>query len=198
MFYYLCGDLVLTAVNTAVIDVGGVGYSITVSGTTLGKIAGKSGKTKLFTYLKVSEDAVELFGFATEEELSMFKLLLAVSGVGPKAAISVLSLYSPDKLAAIIANEDVKAIAKAQNIGGKTAARIVLELKDKLKLKDVPAAQGNDFVPEQTSSVMQEATNALLVLGYTRAEAAEALRRVGGAPSLEELITAALKQLAKG
>lgn len=198
MFYYLCGDLVLTAVNTAVIDVGGVGYSLTVSGTTLGKIAGKSGKTKLFTYLKVSEDAVELFGFATEEELSMFKLLLAVSGVGPKAAISVLSLYSPDKLAAIIANEDVKAIAKAQNIGGKTAARIVLELKDKLKLKDVPVAQGNDFVPEQTSSVMQEATNALLVLGYTRAEAAEALRRVGGAPSLEELITAALKQLAKG
>ncbi len=198
MFYYLCGDLVLTTANTAVIDVGGAGYSLTVSGTTLGKIAGKSGKTKLFTYLKVSEDAVELFGFATEEELSMFKALLAVSGVGPKAAISVLSLYSPDKLAAIIASEDVKAIAKAQNIGGKTAARIVLELKDKLKLKNAPAAQGDDFASEQTSSVLQEATNALLVLGYSRSEAAAALRRVSGALSLEELITAALKQLAKG
>ena len=192
MFYYLCGDLVLTTANTAVIDVGGMGYSLTVSGTTLGKIAGKSGKTKLFTYLKVSEDAVELFGFATEEELSMFKALLAVSGVGPKAAISVLSLYSPDKLAAIIASEDVKAIAKAQNIGGKTAARIVLELKN------APAAQDDNFASEQTSSVMQEATNALLVLGYSRAEAAAALRRVSGALSLEELITAALKQLAKG
>lgn len=198
MFYYLCGDLVLTTANTAVIDVGGVGYSLTVSGTTLGKIAGKSGKAKLFTYLKVSEDAVELFGFATEEELSMFKALLAVSGVGPKAAISVLSLYSPDKLAAIIASEDVKAIAKAQNIGGKTAARIVLELKDKLKLKGAPAAQGDNFASEQTDSVMQEATNALLVLGYSRAEAVAALRRVSGALSLEELITAALKQLAKG
>ena len=156
-----------------------MGYSLTVSGTTLGKIAGKSGKTKLFTYLKVSEDAVELFGFATEEELSMFKALLAVSGVGPKAAISVLSLYSPDKLAAII-------------------ARIVLELKDKLKLKGAPAAQGDNFASEQTGSVMQEATNALLVLGYSRAEAVAALRRVSGALSLEELITAALKQLAKG
>ena len=128
----------------------------------------------------------------------MFKALLAVSGVGPKAAISVLSLYSPDKLAAIIASEDVKAIAKAQNIGGKTAARIVLELKDKLKLKGASAAQGDNFASEQTGSVMQEATNALLVLGYSRAEAVAALRRVSGALSLEELITAALKQLAKG
>ena len=197
MFYYLNGELVLTEPNAAVLDVGGVAYRLTISGTTLHAIAGKSEKVRLYTYLKVSEDAVELFGFASLEEMEIFKALLSVSGVGPKAAISVLNLYTSDQLRIIIANEDSKAIAKAQNVGAKTAARIVLDLRDKLKLhqQDISADSADPTVV--TSGAVDEALNALLVLGYTRSEALTALRGAPDGLTLEEYITRALKQLAK-
>lgn len=197
MFYYLNGELVLTEPNAAVLDVGGVAYRLTISGTTLHAIAGESEKVRLYTYLKVSEDAVELFGFASLEEMEIFKALLSVSGVGPKAAISVLNLYTSDQLRIIIANEDSKAIAKAQNVGAKTAARIVLDLKDKLKLhqQDISADSADPTVV--TSGAVDEALNALLVLGYTRSEALTALRGAPDGLTLEEYITRALKQLAK-
>ena len=133
MFYYLKGELVHRDTNFCVIDCGGVAYRLTVSLSTLSHLVGKDGTTvKLYTYLAVREDGVELFGFGSNEERASFNQLTSVSGIGPKVAMSVLSTFTPDRLALAICTEDVKAIAKAPGIGAKTAARIVLELRDKI------------------------------------------------------------------
>ena len=133
MFYYVCGELAYKDLNTCVIDCGGVGYKLTVSQITSGELASSVGKkVKLFTYLAVREDGMELFGFLSENERSTFNRLTSVSGVGPKVAMSILSVMTPDNLAVAICTEDVKSIAKAPGIGTKTAARIVLELRDKI------------------------------------------------------------------
>ena len=206
MFYYLCGKLALLKNDLAVIDVGGAGYKLTISGTTYEAMpANRSVKdpptVKLFTYLAVREDGIELFGFATETELSTFALLITVSGVGPKAAMSILSLLTPEKFALAVCTEDTKAISKASGVGPKTAARIVLELKDKL-IKE----HGNDFsaVPEVATSAkgapargkLTEALDALMVLGYQRAEATAVLKSLPTEQmTLEEIIRQALKKL---
>ena len=133
MFYYVCGELAYKDLNTCVIDCGGVGYKLTVSHITSESLASSVGKrVKLFTYLAVREDGVELFGFASDTERASFNRLTSVSGVGPKVAMSILSVMTPENLALAICTEDVKSIAKAPGIGSKTAARIVLELKDKI------------------------------------------------------------------
>ena len=201
MFYSITGALLLTEANSAVLETGGIAYRLTVSGTTLGKIAGKTDKVRLYTYLKVAEDAIELFGFADEEELSTFKMLISVSGVGPKVAISILSLLTPAKLAVAIAQEDAKAISRANGVGGKIAARVVLELKDKLG-KSV--LSGGTEVDTSTGEVLagndnlSEAVSALLVLGYSRSEALNALKGLDArSMTLEDCITAALKKLSK-
>src|SRR5690606_24561258 len=130
--YYISGELVHTERNMAVIDAGGVGYKLTVSSTALGKLAGKTGKVKLYTYLSVRDDALELYGFYSVEEASVFRMLITVSGVGPKAAMSILSTMSPEQFALAVTAGDAKALSKAPGVGPKTAARIILELKDKL------------------------------------------------------------------
>ena len=133
MFYYLNGTLVHTDPNTAVIDCGGVGYRLTISGSTLGHLAGKlNTEVKLFTYLAVREDGMELYGFSDLKEKTAFEMLIGVSGVGPKAAVAILTLLSPDRLSAAILSEDQKAISRAVGVGPKTAARVILELKDKV------------------------------------------------------------------
>ena len=137
MIYSLNGGLIhLDALtSSAVIECGGVGYKVTVTSGTLARLPSvmePPHKVRIFTHMQVREDAVELYGFATEEELTMFKMLITVSGVGPKAAISILSLFTPQKLALAIAEEDAKAISKAPNVGAKTAGRIILDLKSKL------------------------------------------------------------------
>ena len=136
MFYYVNGILAYRDGSILVVDCGGVGYKLTISENTYNSLPPRhtqeSPQVKLFTYMAVREDDVELFGFANEAELSSFKMLLGVSGVGPKAAISILSLLTPEKFALAVCTEDRKTIAKANGIGPKTAARIVLELKDKL------------------------------------------------------------------
>ncbi len=201
MYYYISGELVLAEPNTAVIDAGGVGYQMTISGYTLGKLAGKIGsKVKLFTHLSVREDAMELFGFFSLEELSTFRMLISVSGVGAKSAVSILSLMSPERFAAAVMNGDAKAIAKAQGIGGKTAARVILELKDKIK-GTASAEEGGifgneDIIPPADNNI-SEAANALMVLGYTRAEAAYALKGADPKADLEALIKMALAKLMK-
>ncbi len=201
MYYYIKGELVLTEINTAVIDAGGVGYFLTISGSTLGAIASKVGtEVRLFTYLSVKEDAMELYGFSTLDELSAFKMLISVSGVGAKSAISILSLMSPKSLSAAIVTGDSKAISRAQGIGAKTAARIVLELKDKAA-KELPPDSGNvsltpDFEITLTNK-SSEALNALLVLGYTRAEANYALKDISPDCDLETMIKMALTKLMK-
>lgn len=207
MFYYLSGKLAMANPNTAVIDCGGVGYKLTISENTYNSLPPRhtqeSPTAKLYTYLAVREDGIELFGFASETELSSFKMLLSVSGVGPKAAISILSLLTPEKFALAVCTEDRKMISKANGIGPKTAARIILELKDKLlKETDLDAAANasiESVAPVKTNSgKLSEAQDALLVLGYSRTEALNVLKSIDTQTlELEEIIKRALKLLMK-
>ena len=206
MFYHIAGEYVHSEESFVVLDCGGVGYKLTVSRTTadaLGYPGAKEGKVKLFTNLQVREDGVELYGFASEAELSSFKMLLGVSGVGPKAAISILSLLTPEKFALAVCTDDKKTIAKASGIGPKTAARIILELQDKL-LKQAPAEQTQATISVAMTSSgtskgkLSEAQDALTVLGYSRSEALNALQGIDvSAMEIEDIIRAALKKLMK-
>ena len=198
MFYYLEGKLLLPEMNTAVIDCGGVGYRLTVSGSTRQEISSKVGQTvRLYTVLSVREDAMELYGFSTEEERLAYEQLTSVSGVGPKAAISILSALTVERLNKAVLTGDVKSIATAQGVGNKTAARVILELKDHLaKVLGMKAVDLPD-VPDGGQD-LGDALNALMVLGYTRAEATAALRKIKTAgKSTEELIKEGLKILSK-
>ena len=209
MFYYLKGTLAHLESGVAVIDAGGVGYKLTISGTTYDAMPhNRSVKEPptvlLYTYMAVREDGIELFGFASETELASFKLLISVSGVGPKAAMSILSLLSPEKFALAVCTEDKKTIAKANGIGPKTAARVILELKDKLMKEhageDLGALGGKTTVSAPTGArgKLSEATDALVVLGYTRNEAMNTLKDIPtDSMELEEIIRAALKKLMK-
>lgn len=199
MIYHLNGELVLCDMTAAVIDCTGVGYKLLISGNTLGKISGKVGeRVKLFTYMKVSEDAVDLYGFADEDELETFKLLISVSGVGAKFALSILSLMTPSKLAMAIGAGDAKAIAKAQGVGPKIAQRIILELKDKMaKQIAVDTDTGEVMVEESVGDNMSDAIDTLIVLGYKRGEAVAALKGIDPKLPLEDVIRLALKKLAK-
>lgn len=201
MIYHVNGVLELCEPAFCVIDCGGVGYKLSITENTYSSIVGHvNEKMKLLTYLQVREDDVELYGFKTNDELSAFKLLITVSGVGPKAAISILSLLTPDRLASAICTENAKAIAKANGIGPKTAARVVLELKDKMA-KQVFAtnigasASAAPSVNIGASSNLSEALDALIVLGYTRQDAQRAL--VGIDPNLDvtKIIPLALNKL---
>lgn len=199
MFYYVRGELVLADPSFAVVDCGGVGYKLAISATTLGKIAGHIGdEVTLYTYLSVREDAVELMGFYSVEESNAFKMLISVSGVGPKAAMAVLSIMTPEKFAYCVSTGDSKALAKANGVGGKTAARIILELRDKISSEITPVdTDTGEIAPTLTqSAASSEAVSALMVLGYTRSEAERALAGVDLNDTLEHIITAALKKLA--
>ena len=203
MFYYLSGVLAHREAGIAVIDCGGVGYKLTVSQNTLSaidRIATRSDKVKLYTYMAVREDDVELFGFASEEELSTFKMLLTVSGIGPKAAMGVLSAFTPDGLARAVSTEDTKAIARANGIGAKGAARIVLELKDKLSYvgdTDTTPIAASVSAPKK-SSCLTEAAEALTALGYSRAEVNTVLSKINtNGMESGEIIRAALAHFMK-
>ncbi len=189
----------------AVVDAGGVGYKLTISATTHDTMpphltVGTPPEVKLFTHMAVREDGVELFGFGTHEELAAFKMLIGVSGVGPKAAMSILSVFTPEKFALAVCSDDAKAISKANGIGAKTAARIILELRDKL-MKETPTevlsgkATASAPVSAAGRGKLGEAQDALMVLGYSRTEAVSALSGLDGSLELEELIKLALKKL---
>ena len=204
MFYYINGKLAALEPGFAVIDAGGVGYKMTITQNTYSSMpprltVNEAPTVKLYSYMAVREDGVELFGFISTEELSAFKMLITVSGVGPKAAVSILSQLSPSKLALAICTEDKKAIAKANGIGPKTAARIILELKDKLNAEAVDDGETQeviDTVTSRDSSKLADAQNALLVLGYSRSEALNALKSIDTeALALDEIIKLALKKL---
>ena len=198
MFYYVKGLVAHTAPFLAVIDCGGVGYRLTVSGSTRQEISSKVGQTvRLYTVLSVREDAMELYGFSTEEERLAYEQLTSVSGVGPKAAISILSALTVERLNKAVLTGDVKSIATAQGVGNKTAARVILELKDHLAKVLGMKAEDLPDVPDGGQD-LGDALNALMVLGYTRAEATAALRKIKTAgKSTEELIKEGLKILSK-
>lgn len=203
MFYYIRGELVLIDSGFCVIDAGGVGYKLTITSRTSENLTRDPSKRRdvtLYTHFAVREDAVELFGFLTLEELNVFRLLISVSGIGPKAAISVLSYMSPEKLALAVSSDDKKAIAKAPNIGPKTAARIILELKDKFRAETSAIADDSSTDSEQELEAgnRHSAIEALRVLGFKRADASAALNGIDtDALDLEDVIRLALKKLMK-
>ena len=202
MFYYLQGELAYRDISCCVIDCGGVGYKLTVSLLTSEAYASKLGKTvKLYTHLAVREDGIELFGFGSNEEKECFNRLTSVSGIGPKAAMSILSTMTPEKLAVAICTEDKKAIAKANGIGAKSAARIILELKDKIgkdiSIPDAATLTSNSSMPQNNKN-LSEATEALAVLGYDKATILTALNGIDTAANdVGEIIRLALKKLAR-
>ncbi len=208
MFYYISGKLAKLDGSFAVIDAGGVGFKMTISKSTYYRLSGKesTNDVKLYTYMAVREDGTELFGFSSEEELSAFKLLITVSGVGPKAAISILSTLTPEKLALAICTEDKKAISQANGIGPKSAARIILELKDKLKADGISDTDNSTVAGTASelsgvadkSGKLSDAQDALTVLGYSRSEAAKVLATIDTASlELDDIIRLALKKLMK-
>ena len=202
MFYYLDGTVAEIAPYLAVIDCGGVGYACKTTNYTLSRMK-KGQRGKLYTYLNVGEGIFELYGFATQAELGSFRLLIGVSGVGPKAALAILSTGTPDALAMAIITGDEKSLTAAPGIGKKIAQRIILELKDKLAKES--AATGLDFsgggaavnVSAFTNKAA-EAAQALAVLGYSSAEVSQALKGVDVEHlSLEEIIRQSLKKMVK-
>ncbi len=202
MFYYLNGQLELCEANTAVIDCNGVGYKLTISMHTANMLSSKlNQRVKLYTHLAVREDGIELFGFGTNEERTCFNQLTTVSGVGPKAAISILSTLTPDKLTLAIATEDVKAISKASGVGTKIAQRVILELKSKIsKEMMIAGGQGLEVGPVDipTSSTLSEASEALMVLGYDKNTVLSALRGIDVKnKDVGEVIKLALKKLSR-
>lgn len=205
MIYCITGELIhLDAVSmTAVIEAQGVGYKMTVTGNTLTALNSPStgDKVRLYTYMAVREDAVELYGFYTTDELELFKLLITVSGVGPKAAVAILSVMNPETLRSAIVSEDAKAISKAQGVGAKTAARIVLELHDKIAKSffATSSAEKNEITQgtKDMGGNMSDARDALIVLGYSRNEVMQALSGLDKSLGTEELIRRALSKLMK-
>ncbi len=200
MFYYVKGRVAHLAPNLAVIDCGGVGYACRTTSYTLSSLqAGQEGI--LYTHLNVREDAMELYGFATENERSCFQMLIGISGVGPKAALSILSATTPEGLATAIITGNEKALMVAQGIGKKIAQRIILELKDKLAKGQLPMAEENyggtgiTVIPQDKTS---EATAALAVLGYQPVEITAALKGIDLENlALEEIIRQALRKMVK-
>lgn len=201
MIYHVNGILEYCEPGFCVIDCAGVGYKLTVSDNTFSAVCSHVGeREKLLTYLQVREDGVELFGFKTNDELTAFKLLITVSGVGPKAAMAILSLLTPDKLSQAIVTEDTKAISRASGVGAKTAARVVLELRDKVsKQYFAPSPQGATVAPAAAVTKgkgnLSEALDALIVLGYSRAEAQKALAGIDPKLDVEKIIPLALAKL---
>lgn len=197
MIYSVKGKLTHTEQELAVIECGGVGYACKTTFNTLQKVAGEE-NVMLYTYMSVREDAVELFGFADREELKCFKLLISVSGVGPKAAISILSCMNTQQFALCVATGDSKALTKVKGIGAKTAQRVILELKDKLAGETISVrGQSVAAVSAVTASNITEAVTALVVLGYTEGEATSALSKLDPSLPSEELIKQSLKGLAR-
>ena len=201
MFYYVDGTVTVLKQGLAVIDCGGVGYACHASQNTIGKL--KIGtRARLLTYLNVREGIFELYGFIDEEEQSCFEMMIGVSGVGPKAALSILSVAPPDRLALSIITGDEKMLMQAPGIGKKIAQRIVLELRDKMSKEQLESASASSPVAAVAApggvNHTQEAVAALMVLGYTQAEALHAMEGLDAANmEAEEIICQCLKKLVK-
>lgn len=194
MIYSLNGKLTYTDPTTAVIECGGVGYGCRVTYNTLRELPEIGSNAFLYTYMNVREDAVDLFGFYTKDELESFKLLTSVNGVGPKAAISILSELSANALALAISSGDTKTITLAQGVGPKMAQRIVLELKDKIGA-DFSAEESGENSVVSDSGIKSEAVSALVTLGYSQSEAQSAISKCNLSGSTEQIIKEALKYL---
>lgn len=203
MYSYIKGELSeIVAENHIVVENGGIGYNIYIPGQVLSLLPGVGEEVKIYTYLCVREDAFILYGFLTRDDLNVFKLLIGVSGIGPKGALAILSVMSTDDLRFAVLSDDAKTIAKAPGVGNKTAQRLIIELKDKLSLEDAfeqklshtqEAVSGNGL-----KGIHNEAVEALVSLGYSSTEALKVLRdiEITEDSSVEDILKLALKQMA--
>ncbi len=197
MFYYLEGTVTLMEPGLAVIDCGGVGYACSTTTYTLAGLK-LNARARLYTYCSIREDAFDIYGFSTKDERDCFLRLLAVSGVGPKAALSILSILSPDQFRLAVITQDEKSLTRAAGVGKKVAQRILLELKEKLGAAELPDASGGGAgVAVAHGSAVAEATAALASLGYSQAEIGAALKTVANAETLsaEQLVRQALRAM---
>lgn len=183
MIQYIRGELATLEEDRIIVDVGGIGYGIFMSVQSMSSLPPVGSEVRIYTYLNVKEDAMQLFGFLTRDDLSVFKLLIGVNGIGPKGGQAVLSVLSPDDLRFAVLSNDVKAISAAPGIGKKTAEKVILELKDKLSLEDaldhaVSGQSDNHSVQNGGGEVQSEAVQALVALGYGSTEALKAVKQI--------------------
>ena len=203
MFYYVNGVVAETGPNLAVIDCGGVGYACATTNYTLSQLK-KGERAKLYTHLHVREDIFELYGFSSQAELNSFRMLIGVSGVGPKAALSVLSATTPQNLALSIVTGDEKALTAAPGIGKKIAQRIILELRDKVSDEDISMPFSDEIGTISTvaetihNTAKSEAISALVALGYGQTDAAAVIAPMEDSLAVDELIRRALKSFTRG
>ena len=205
MIAYVNGILESIEEGLAVVDVGGIGMNVFISGSTMDRMPGIGEAVKLYTYTNVKEDSFTLFGFLSRDELALFKMLITVSGIGPKGGLSILSVMTPDDLRFAIMAGDSASISKAPGIGKKTAERITLELRDKIKATEADMLKGSaavtmDDLSGEASSARDEAVAALVALGYNSADAMKAVRKVltsneDAAADTEKLLKLALKEM---
>ena len=198
MYAYIKGTIEEIAEDAVVVEAGGIGYNIKISTATAALLPGVGNEVKIYTYTLVREDAFALFGFLTRDDLEIFKKLIAVSGIGPKGGLAILSVMSADDLRFAVMAGDAKAIAKAPGIGKKTAEKLIIELKDKLDLDDMlhPAEEGIPAAAADSgaTSVQSEAVQALVALGYGSTESLKAVKKVRlEDATVEEVLKAALK-----
>ncbi len=192
MYYFIKGKYITRGENYCVIENNNIGYKIYSSEATIAEISKTSGDVMIYTYLHVREDVMDLYGFLTNEELSVFLKLLSVSGVGTKVALAILSITTPEGFALAVITEDVAQITNAAGVGPKLAKRVILELKDRMKTED--AINVNNISKESFVDVKAEAVSALVVLGYSQTEAKNAVSSLEG-ESVEDLVKEALKKL---
>ncbi|MCP1109288.1 Holliday junction DNA helicase RuvA [Lachnospiraceae bacterium PF1-21] len=198
MINYIKGDLVAVYDGYVVIENGGIGYGLFMANEAISRLGGLHDEVKVHTYLNVKEDAMQLFGFLTRDDLDIFKLLIGVSGIGPKGGLAILSIMTPDELRFAIIGKDAKAIAKAPGVGKKTAEKLIIELADKVNIEDTLRGDGDvDFAVSSDNEKTAEAVQALVALGYGNSEALKAVKKVANADELEveALLKLALKNI---
>lgn len=199
MIAYISGALVSAGENYIVIDNHGMGYRIFVSGKFLEHIPAYGTQIKIYTHMYIREDELTLYGFHSEEELSVFRILIGISGVGPKVAMAILTALTIQELQLAVISEDAKTISKANGVGAKGASRIILELKDKLKMEDMMDAAYEQSIVQDTQDLntARDAILALVNLGYSNSEAALAVKKIGDTSQMdiESILKAALKKL---
>ena len=203
MISFICGQVADITENSVIIETGGIGYEIFMTGEAIEQAARMEGKVKIHTYFQVREDAMQLYGFWHKDDLQVFRLLLSVNGIGPKAALGVLSGLSADELRFAVLSDDVKTLSRAPGIGKKTAQKLILELKDKLKLEDafekklMHEQENADLNDPDFHDGRQESVEALTALGYSSSEALKAVHKVTDVDpgDVEAILKAALKQL---
>ena len=199
MISYIRGELAAVETEKVIVDVGGVGYGIYMPGQAMGLLPQPGNEVKIHTYLNVREDAMQLFGFLTRDDLEVFKLVIGVSGIGPKGGLSILSHLTPDDLRFAVLSGDVKAISAAPGIGKKTAEKLIIELKDKLNIEDVlthAADSSAAAVPVNNGGIQSEAVQALVALGYGSTERLREVKQVElDNATVEDVLKEALKKM---